>query len=192
MQDASSSNNESGRSKKVWLRVLIVVAVGIPVLIELSTLFNLLKVQFWGAEEPAEAQVQTTESAKEYVEGDTLFVGADSLYALHLKEMRVDVSPASWEFSLILSASTSAEAEKYQVELDSLLLRSGQVLAGRGVLEWSSLREGEVSEVTERWEVPNGDIPDRLFLRVSQRSDSAGTEEHLSLNLGPIPVRYDQ
>lgn len=190
MQEESSPNNKSGSTKKIWLRVLIIVAIGIPVLIELSTLVNLLKVQFWGEKEDTTEQVQTTGQVREIVEGDTLFTSPG--YTLRLQTMRVEVSPGSWEFKLTLNARKDT-ISAYDVQVDSLGLRSGNILAGKGTLEWNTTSDFEVLETTEDWEVPNGDIPNRLFLTVYSDNDPDSSEiEHLDLPLGPIPVRYDQ
>ncbi|MDX1618876.1 MAG: hypothetical protein R3224_08830, partial [Balneolaceae bacterium] len=60
MPDELPSNNDTETSAidRKWLRIFIIVAIGIPVLLELSTLFNLVTVQFWGKSDTGSAEEQ--------------------------------------------------------------------------------------------------------------------------------------
>lgn len=189
MQNESSTKKESSTIKKKWLRIIIIVAIGIPVLIELSTLFNLLKVQFFGKEEATNEQVQPAESVREVFSGDTLVI--DESFKMVLKNMRVNVSPNRWEFEIALG-SAGVPKHSSSFFIDSLGLNSGMTLPGGGESsEWSTNQEAEKMTIRREWEIPNGDIPRTLFIRLEKEvAPDSLVKVHKEVPLGTIPVRY--
>lgn len=191
MQDESPPNKESAGIKKKWLRILIIVAIGIPVLLELSTLFNLVKVQFWGKEEPENGRVQTENGVREVTAGDTLSI--DREFMLIFQEMRIGVSPGRWEYKLELE-TTGETDEPFRIFIDSLELNSGVTISGKVASEeWVTETEDKWGniEMGQAWEIPDGDIPRTLFMRLEKRvaADSVARIRK-RVPLGPIPVRY--
>jgi len=189
MADELPSNNEktntSGSGTK-WLRILIVVAIGIPVLLEVSTLYNLVKVHIWGKDEAPVEETQPAEEIREYISGDTLVADPP----LVLRDMRISVSPTEWNFRLILETAEKPSTE-YQVLIDSLELNSGERLANGRSAGWMFRPESKTYLHAETWQIPNGDIPRNLKFRVRENyySDSAKVRNE-KIRLGPIPVRY--
>ncbi|MDX1637729.1 MAG: hypothetical protein R3281_07155 [Balneolaceae bacterium] len=193
MADDSPAENSSNKSSKKWVRILIIVAIGIPVLIELNTLVNLVKVHLLGEEPQAAGHTEQVESnrIREYVAGDTLFAHQD--YALLLGEAQVDVRPGHWDFRMNLQAAPPATG--YRADLDSIVLRSDRVIYPGDQAGWDRDNKGGTSTLQGTWQVENGDIPDRMYLSIYPTGDSGSDTtrvERLDIPFGPIPIRYRQ
>lgn len=186
MPQSQSGENESDKSKKKLVRWLVILGIGIPVLVELLTLFNLINVQFTDEEQQLPNTSQTaTEQA--VVEGDTLF--KSSAAPVIIRQLLIKVSAQEWEFELGLAYAGDAPALDARFTIDSLRLNSGTVLQSKNV-EWE-IDEGQ-TRLEAEWDLPSGDIPAALFLSTFQQlsSDSlAITPREIKFNR--IPVRYN-
>lgn len=186
MPQSQSGENESKKSRKKLVRWLVILGIGIPVLVELLTLFNLINVQFTDEEQQLP---NTSETATEraVVEGDTLF--KSSADPLVIRQLLIKVNAQEWEFELGLAYAGDAPGPDTRFTIDSLLLNSGTVLQSQNV-EWE-IDEGQ-TQLEAKWDLPPGDIPTALFLSTFQQfsSDSlAKTPREIKLN--KIPVRYN-
>lgn len=189
MAEESSENKSSSVINKKWLRIVIAVAIGIPILLELSTLFNLVKVQIFGKEHAAGEETRGAEPARELTIGDTLSIDRD--LGIILSEMRISVSPMRWEFELGMKTAGRPDYP-FTLYIDSLRLNSGSTLSGRKETLRSKMQEelGSV-EMEAKWEIPNGDIPRTLFLTFDKAvSTDSVVRANKKIPLGPIPVRY--
>ena len=191
MEEGSSENKKSGtNSTKRLVRILVIVGIGIPVIVELLTLFNLINVQLFTDEQEQVPQFDTTREAKRYMEGDTLF--ADYAQPVVIRSMEIKVSARHWRYELSLMPADSSANMANNVVIDSLKLESGKVLTGG---QASHIRptteEGPVHFL--EWELPTGDIPRMMILSAIQPlgPDSTGTVQK-EIRLGKIPIRYRQ
>ena len=183
MTNSDTSNSEEG-SKKILIRTLIIVGIGIPVLVELLTLFNLVNVQLFNDETDQMQKKDQPEQAVEFAEDDTLF--ADSNYPVVISAMQINVSAREWEFELqLLPSDTTIEATP-SVKVDSLELKNSNLL--RSSQEWSGSQPKSM-----RWPLPNGQIPVRLYMSAKE-SITEDSVRHIyqEVPLGNIPVRYSR
>lgn len=190
MNETKPENQESAGSRKKLVRWLIILGIGIPVILELLTFFNLVKVQFWEEEKAPVREIPESVLAHRLEAGDTLFTGRQSV--ITIGEMRMDVNPRKWRFEMKL---VSYDDSRYQTEvfIDSLLLNSGTVIRGGGLLEWELEAEDEKMEAEIEWEVPSGDIPRLLYLTLKEGfSPDSAKRINREVRLGRIPVRYRQ
>ncbi|SMO88982.1 hypothetical protein [Fodinibius sediminis] len=188
--EANTSNHDNGSSSstKRLVKILVIIGIGIPVLVELLTLFNLVNVQMFEDEENARQPAsEAVADVSAVAEGDTLF--SDQLYPVRIKEMRVSVSAQQWRFELGLEAMDDVTADQLEIEMDSIRLDSDRVLMGQQVA-WTEVQRRPVS-VRGEWTLQNGDIPAALYigLRYFAGTDSS---RHLQreIPLSTIPVRY--
>lgn len=186
MKEGTSDSSENGKSsRKTLVRILIIVGIGIPVLVELLTLFNLINVQFTD-DEPELHQEAAVES-REFEIGDTLFT--DSPSPVILSDMRIKVSAQEWRFELSLMYPDSSAKNRPTVNVDSLRLLSGEILPVEGDFRWE-MTESKLPQIQNDWLLPNGDIPDAIFISlVPVSADSVILQQ---IPLGNIPVRYNQ
>jgi len=181
MTDSDTPNSEEG-SKKTLIRVLIIVGIGIPVLVELLTLFNLVNVQLFNDETDQMQKKGQPVQTVEFAEGDTLFT--DSNFPVVISAIQINVSAQEWVFELQLLPSDTTIQKTPLVKVDSLKLKNSNLL--RSSQEWSASQSKSM-----RWPLPNGQIPIRLYMsaRESITGDSA-RHIHQEVPLGNIPVRY--
>lgn len=183
MQATNSDNN----SRKKLVRILVIVGIGIPVLIEIMTLFNLINVQIFEKEKEIDWQSEKVTEIQKFVEGDTLF--ADQSLPLIIDGMKIKVSAQEWRFALKLTSRDTTLPFKQQVKIDSLELKSGNILDVRNTYSWK-YSEGK-SYITDEWKLPSGDIPVVLYMGLEQPVSGDSTRFiHQKVQLGNIPVRY--
>lgn len=184
-----STEKKSKSSLSTWVRVLIIVAIGIPVLVELLTLFNLVKVRFGEEEDTAKQEMEAAAQPPEVMIGDTLY--ADQPLTVVMQEMRINVSPSNWEFIIELRKQDPGKP-RFGVMIDSLELNSGKMLPqSEETTGWEGEENSDTSEFEGTWIIPNGDIPKTLFVTVNKIfSPDSVTTVHEDVPLGPIPIRY--
>lgn len=186
MTDQPGKSGEKD-SKKTLVRILIAVGIGIPVLVELLTLFNLINVQLFKDKEVTRQQAEPVE-VQEYMIGDTLF--ADEAPPIAIDDMLIKVSAQSWRFELTLAHSGSTAVAGSSVAVDSLKLKSGEILSDSR--NWEVDKNSQ-SQKTFEWLLPSGDVPSVLFMSTRQSFSKDSTANlRRDFQLGNIPVRYSQ
>lgn len=187
-QNADRSKSE-GSSNKRLVRILVIVGIGIPVLVELLTLFNLINVQLFEDEKQDVRERESDVAVQELTEGDTLF--ADYAYPVVVDSMRMKVSARQWRFKLVFRLADTLSQHKPDIRIDSLQLNSGKILQGKDSYSWNT--EGHAPLMVARWSVPSGDIPKWLFIS-SMQAVAEDSMRHITKEekLGNIPVRYSR
>ncbi len=184
------SEETSNSSTKRLVKILVIVGIGIPVLVELMTLFNLIDSQMLGGEDPeAKSDEQVTE-VQGISQGDSLFT--EYATVVTVDTLRVNVSARNWRFVLGLRAADSVDQKELQLQVDSLKLQSEKVLRGDESYSWNIANELPVT-AHGGWELPNGDIPTMLYISSRQKANQdslARVQQEVPLD--KIPVRYNQ
>ena len=180
----------SKNSTKRLVKILVIVGIGIPILVELMTLFNLINVQIFEDNKDTNGKDFNVEDVRGFGEGDTLF--ADRETTVFIDQLRVKVSAQEWRFALGMTSLDSISQDKLQIGVDSLKLKSNKMLLGNESSSWV-VKQSTPAKVYGEWVLPNGDIPTKLFISMNQQvvEDSVNkvTQEIL---LDKIPVRYNQ
>lgn len=188
-KEQGKSGSEKKPSRKL-VRILIVVGIGIPVLVELLTLLNLINVQFFETEKAAKEHNDTRIEQTMYSEGDTLFVEDGT--AVVLREFKINVSARQWRFEITLAHSNGTGERLPNLKLDSLSLQSGEVVRRQQSGEWENGSAGSRFFHTE-WELPAGDIPEMLFLSYQRTISGDSMAVHRKrIPVQNIPVRYNR
>lgn len=186
-----NSGQESGSntSNKKLVKILVIVGIGIPVLVELMTLFNLINVQFTDKEANQKETVGEVSESLDYTQGDTLF--SNSTYPVHIAMMEINVSTQDWQFLLTLSTPLKDDQMYTPITLDSLRLQSGKTISVEQDQSEKTTQAGRHA-ISIKSSLPNSDIPQKLFLSMPpQQQDSLKKQtETRSIKLGHIPVRY--
>lgn len=186
--DKSDSQQSSKDSTNQLVKILIAVGIGIPVIIELLTLFNLVNVQIFGdGDEEAYHQEEPVAEVQRFGEGDTLF--ADYASPVFIDQMRAKVNTQRWYFFLRLVNIGSTDSVQ-PIKIDSMQLQSGQMLDVQKTYNWDTT-DGKL-HISEEWILPSGDIPVTLYVS-SNQSASGDTTTYIQqqVKLDNIPVRYN-
>ncbi|WP_441001380.1 hypothetical protein [Fodinibius sp. SL11] len=183
------TEEKSNDSTKRLVKILVIVGIGIPVLVELMTLFNLINVQIFEDEKDANSQGFDVAEVSGFSEGDTLF--ANQVSKMVIEELRIKVSAQEWRFALRMTSTDSTSQDNLKISVDSLRLQSNKILLGSDSSSWE-VKQVPI-QVHGEWTLPNGDIPTKMFLSMYQptREDSVEkvTQE---VPLDKLPVRYNQ
>lgn len=182
------TEEQSNSATKRLVKILVIVGIGIPILIELMTLFNLVNVQIFEDEKDTKSQGFDVEDVRGFGEGDTLF--ADQKSTVLINQLRVKVSAQQWRFALGMTSTDSINKKKLQIHVDSLKLQSNKTLLGNDSSSWEVTKSVPVGVYGE-WILPNGDIPTKLFISMNQKIAADSTYQVTQeVPLDKVPVRY--
>lgn len=187
MTDTDRQNPESeGVSTKTVVRIMIALAIGIPVVLELFTLFNLVNVRLFGGEEESSPQVEQLAPVQEFAKGDTLFATSPASFVID--EMRIYVRPQHWRFELMLAQADSIQQEDMAITIDSLNLSNGTKIRSPHKLQFEdSSHRWETS-----WRLPSEHKPTRLFISSMQAISKDSTQRvGQGIRVGQLSIRYD-
>ncbi|PAU94137.1 hypothetical protein CK503_07950 [Aliifodinibius salipaludis] len=183
------SEEKSDNSTKKLVKILVIVGIGVPVLVELMTLFNLINVQIFEDEKDANSQGFDVEDVRGFGEGDTLF--SDQASVVVIDELRIKVSAQEWRFALGLTSADSSSQDELEISVDSLSLQSKKMLSGDNN-SWE-VKQSAPAQVYGEWILPNGDIPTKLFISSDQKTGKDSTKKvSQEVPLDKVPVRYNQ
>jgi len=142
------------------VRVLILLAIGIPIAIEVATFGGLIGHYLGGGGGgPAAAPTPTLEG------GAT--VGDEILTETAAAE-RIDVatlSEADNATRFVLTVTVTNSPGDYELRFGAVTTRAGRTVEGAGATT-GTLAAGERGLVTGAWQLPDGDRPDTLVVTV--------------------------
>ncbi|MGD8426331.1 MAG: hypothetical protein PVH63_01810 [Balneolaceae bacterium] len=190
MPEEPSKNNEPPVSKKYWLRALIIIAIGVPVILEFLTFFNLIKFRLWDEKETArQEEVQPEgDQLRKFSIGDTLLV--DSGTVVTLEEMQINVSPESWKFEVKLRAMGTVQSG-LGFDIDSVGLETGIRVPVKQVAKSEVEIESGSIEMEGEWVIPNREVPNELFITFRKRvSEDSVINMHKRIPINKPAVRY--
>jgi hypothetical protein len=172
-----------GPPQVTMVRVLLVLAIAIPILIEVITFGGLLGHYLGGGGDPAAtgtptpgddgagagATILPETAATERVESASLITGEDN-----------------WQF--IFTVAVEGPAEPYELRLRAVRTREGTTVAGSGATT-GGVPAGGSGTVTGTWLLPPGEHPESLSVEVVTTPEG-GTEEvrEYTVTIGNVPV----
>jgi len=189
MSEEPSKNEASSGSQKYLVRILLLVAIGVPVILEFLTFFNLIKFRLWdGEKRDQQEQVQKTEhKVREFSVGDTLF--AESSVLITLQDMHIYVSPKTWKFEMKLRVMGASQDFKFSI--DSLGLENGERVPVEELSEHETEEESGTQEIEGEWTIPNREVPNELFITIHKRASADSVAKiHKRVPISKPVVRY--
>lgn len=192
---ADRTADKNGGSRWRLVTWLAVIGIGVPVLVAVLTLFNLVSVPFWdeGGEDARQVASAEREMAEE---GDRFF--AETGGGITLRQLRLFVGPGEWQFrmefsgdSLSVPATGKGGMVAWHLTVDRLVLEGGQAMGERGPLSLVSSGNARSTVASFAWNVPAGYLPVRARLRLVHRvgGDRVSSQTEV-LHFGNIPERY--
>lgn len=177
MSDPSGGDEEI--SRRNLIRLLVGLAIGIPVLIEALTLVGLVGDLFGdggGTETPADE----TEVPGVGV-GDELLPATAPTDTVAASYIAAD----GWTYTLTVSVDNGGDAT-YELRLRSVTTEGGTTVEGGG--ESDPIPPGASGTVTGRWDLPEGSSPDTVEVVAISRNGTATRVEE-SVRIGGAAVR---
>ena len=173
-----------GPEQKTLLRLLIIVGIGLPILIEVVTFGSMMGHHLTGdAGSEAVAETPTPEQAGAGV-GDPIL--ESSAVSARIEAASVVTADDGWRFTLTVNVTNSG-ADTAAVRLDNVTARNGETIDGTA--STGRLPAGQTDAVTQSWLLPPGERPDTVSVTVFVYPDEGATQStQYTVALGDIPV----
>ncbi|MDZ7700799.1 MAG: hypothetical protein U5J98_01335 [Halobacteriales archaeon] len=167
--------------RRTLIRLLIGLAIGIPVAVEAVTFFGLVERQLVGGDGGTPAGTATPDRVGV---GDELIPATAPNETVTGAEIRAADTP--WLFVLSVEVENTLEVP-YEVELATLWLGSGDSVAGGSTT--GRIPAGETGQVTGAWEIPESASPSKVTVRTTTyRAEETG-HGSVTVDLAKVPVR---
>lgn len=161
--------------RRTLVRLLIVLAIGIPIVLEAATFAGLLDSRLLGGGTPGAETPTATET--DAPPADAVGIGDELLPATPQQETvtAADVERTAGAREFVLSVAVENDAESsYELRLDALTTDRGTTVSGGG--RTGQLAPGENETLTGRWELPSGEDPDAVIAVASLTSPGGDRE----------------
>jgi len=160
---------------KRWIKLLVAVGIGIPILIEVVT-FGSMMVHSVGPQTGGAPTTATDASGAGAVEGDAIL--SETPQDERITSARVVTRNDGWQFRLTVAINNTGEGS-YALSLDHVTTRAGTVVTER--VSTGRLAPGENRTISGTWLLPKGQRPESIQATVGEN----GTR---TVDLGDIPV----
>ena len=187
-QQTSESNEseakKSGISTKTLVRILIAIGIGIPILVELFTVFELFNIHLFSGDE---AEHHEEVPIHRVIEGSRILPG--DLPVLTLEHARVWAEPNKWIFEMEMEMDDSP-AHPFELTFNHLVTTGERMIDEPQTIRWEDKGQDD-DEYDVKWSIPPGETPLSLTVVlksiISQDSTKEVTRE---VKFGKIPVQY--
>lgn len=167
--------------RRTLVRLLIGLAIGIPVAVEAVTFFGLIEHRLLGGNSETPAGTATP---------DRVGVGEELLPATAPAETVTDAviqgQDTPWLFVMTVEVENSLEVP-YELELGTLRLAGGGSVAGGATT--GRIPPGETGQVTGAWEIAEGSTPASLTVRTATYRAEGTERGTATVDLAKVPVR---
>ncbi|MDS0280903.1 hypothetical protein [Haloarcula onubensis] len=164
------------------VRVLLVLAIGLPIAIEVVT-FGGLVGHYVGGGQGAATPTATPEVDGAAV-GDEIL--PETTATERVTEATVVAREDSWRF--VLTVNVTDAADGYELRLDSVTTRDGRTVDGSGATT-GALSPGQSGAVTGTWRLPAGQRPDTLRATVvTTPANGTASARGYTVEIGDVPV----
>ncbi len=177
-----SGSQAGGSSRRTLLRILIALAFGIPILVELFTFLGLIEVSLLGGDGGDGGTTTTTTAETDVGIGDEL------LPASTPTETVTDayVSTDTWTFVLAVEVENTGDAP-YQLYLTGVTTAEGTQV--QETARSDRIDPGATGSVTARWDIPEGEQPDTARAVGITYEDGSGQSVARDVPLSRVPLR---
>lgn len=159
---------------KQWIRILVVLGIGIPIVIEVVTFAGLLS---HSAGPTTSGAPTTTDAPAGAVEGDAILAETDATE--RIESAAVVARNDGWQFTLSISVNNTGERAQ-ELRIGPVETRAGETVDGS--VSTGPIRPGEEQTIAGSWLLPKGQRPASIEVTV------VGEETTYSVELGDIPV----
>jgi uncharacterized protein affecting Mg2+/Co2+ transport len=184
---SSPPDDDDGISRKTLVRILVVLGIGIPLLVEGITFAGLLSSQLLGdgGGDAGTPTATPTERMERVGEGDELLAATPQADTVTSATLTAESN--SWVFTLSVRVNNTSN-HAYQLQLQSVT-----TTGGRQIDEVSTVTvlAGEQGTVTGQWRLPPGERPESItVLAIQQGTENrTATTTQEEVPLGNVPVQ---
>jgi len=175
------------QSSKWLVRSLIILGIGIPVVVELTTLMGLIGNSF--SDQGATNSNTSEENVRRIRPGNELL--PETPPSEVLKTAYVLAGSGSWEFNMTITLSKLKGLQSLSVTLDSLTTRNGVKIYEPVTYQRNALDADSAYTLDARWDIPAGEQPKSIHMNATYigYGDSLSRKLNKQLLFSKIPVR---
>lgn len=155
--DADPAGNRTDR--RTLVRLLIALAVGIPLAVEGATFLGLLNQEFGGGNgaDDGAATGTGTPAGRRVGVGDELLPATSPVE--RVTDMTLRATGGRWQFELTVEVRNDLDTA-YEFRLGAVTTGDGRTVEGGA--STGTMASGETATVTGRWDLPEGEAPERV------------------------------
>jgi hypothetical protein len=167
------------------VRVLLILAIGIPIIIEVVTFGGLIgHYMGGGGADPAAATATETPAATGATAGDEILDATAPNE--RITAASVTTGDDSWQFTL--TVNVTGVGDRYELRLGAVTTDGGNSVEGSGS-STGTLAAGESGTVTGTWALPSGERPASVSVTaVTTPDDGTATATDYTVAIGDVPV----
>lgn len=177
---SDTDDEDDGIDRRRLVRILIIVAIAIPILIEAVTFAGIISHSFGDGGGNAETPTAVPDGVgvddellEETAESETV----ETAYVRAMEE--------EWQFVLTVQVANTGE-EPYAVRLSEVTSKEGTTVSGFSAT--GSIEPGKTANVTGAWALPESERPESIKVVVARGADPVSTTQY-TVTLKPVPVR---
>lgn len=170
-----------GVDRRRLIRILVVVGVGIPILIEAVTFAGLVTNSL-GADGPTASETAAPADERAVGVGDELLPATGPTETV--EDAYVVAGDDGWQFVCTVRVG-NVTGESYELTFGAVETGAGRVV--EGTASTGRIAPGGDGTVTGTWTLPAGQQPARLTVAIARGDAGASTDA--VVRLGGIPVR---
>lgn len=181
--EPSSTTDDDSPNLKLLVKILLVLGIAIPVVIEGFTFASLFQQELFGDNDPAGTPTPTPTPGVDRVgPGDELLAATPQSERVTTQSLRAQ--NGQWVFTLSVAVNNSA-ATDYQLQLLSVTTSGGNAVSNAEVVQ---LGPGEQGAVTGRWALPAGEYPRSVTVVAVTGDGQNSTTIRREVALERVPV----
>jgi len=174
--------DDDGVSRRWLIRLLVGLGIGIPVLVEGTTVIRLIRSRLFGGEDGNDSAGSPTETPTP-AENSAVGVGDELLAATPpadtVREAFIRIRESSWEFTMTVAVDNTTEVP-YALRLGAVRTTEGDTVSGSA--STGRIPSGESAIVTGRWSLPQNSRPDTVTVTaLSYAAETGITERQVEL-----------
>jgi hypothetical protein len=174
-----------GPEQTSWVRILIILAIGIPILIEVVTFGGLLGHYVAGGGGDGGAASTPTPDIEGATAGDEIL--PETAAVERVDSASVVTGNDGWRFTLSVAVDNSGNST-YELRLGTATTRAGRTVEGSDATT-GRLAPGETGSVTGSWMLPKGQRPASVVVTVvTTPDDGTASAQQYTVDIGDVPV----
>jgi len=168
--------------RKTLIRLLVAVAIGVPLIVEAGTFVGLVDQHLGGDDDPT--TTTTTLDGRAVGVGDDLLPDTAQVERVTGAAVYAD---GDWRFELSVAVNNTGD-RPYTLRLGSLTTESGDRV--EGAFSTGRLAPGESTTLTATWSIPSGSSPATVDAKAFTYGENETEATTATVRFGSVPVQY--
>ncbi len=171
--------------RRNFIRLLIGLGIGIPILVEVATFFGLIERHLFTSRKPKKQTPASSTPTREPVQVGDELLPETPLHEI-LRSASIEAQEREWILTLGVEVENPTETQ-YEFRLGSVTLTNQDQIEGGGTT--GPIPSFETRSMLGEWKLPEGSTPDRVDVtEIEVADDDSPRETTATIPLAKIPV----